>query len=493
MVMEEEHPMDEPTPKVVLETLKAEEEAKEVPAPAETAPDTPMDEMLSDSKSVRSAVSSKKESPATEEQVEEKKPEDKPVESVETPEVEEEKKEEEGAPAVAPTSEGKDNKAVKEAVEVEKEAEEDKESAKDEAAEVEDVSEEAKRETSKLKNIFKSIKSIKKKVKKMKTKRSSKNKEASPDEVQEPEPNPAEDHELDVPKLVDNKTVEDKLVDDSANPAQETPEEEKEDTDDEAAENEEIINSLRGTVLSLDEENKELKRRIMRMKAQLSGEPQQPFDERVTDTLATKEFENMSPDEKIKQLDSQVQKWQKLYLESNEIGASRIEKLEEGCDEVSTMAKSTSGNTNDDKESMGNNEDRILMLEYQLRESVKVLKTAQKKMVAQHEKEFHLQKTVDDLSEQINELNGQVQKANDSEANMKVQWEQEQKNKLEAEAQLAQERQRLDDFREDLGLAPLYKNEAAVVDDQVDQQIQQTNNSSIFCWGGGSSAQPISQ
>lgn len=474
--------MDEPTPKVVLETLEAEEQAKEVPAVAPVADDTPMDEMLSDTKSVRSQLSSKKASPATEEPVEEEKPEEEAVETAaESPVVEEEKKEEEAS--VAPTTEGKDDKPEDEAVEVQKEDEEDKESAKDEAAEVEDVSEEAKRETSKLKGLFgKMGKGIKKGVSKITTKRSAKNKqqslEESPEEVQEPEPNPA-DGELDVPKLVD-----------APNPALET--EEKEDTDDEAAENEEIINALRGNVLSLEEDNKELKKRIMIMKAKLSGEPLEPFDERVTDTLATKEFEIMSPDEKIKQLDTQVQKWQKLYLESNEIGPSRIEKLEEGCDEVSTMARSTSGNTNDGKESMGNNEDRILMLEYQLRESVKVLKTAQKKMVAQHEKEFHLQKTVDDLSEQINELNGQVQMANESEANMKMQWEQEQKNKLEAEAQLVQERQRLDDFREDLGLEPLYKNQATVVDDQMDQQIQQSNNSSIFCWGG-SSAQPISQ
>eukprot|EP00526_Cylindrotheca_closterium_P012109 CAMPEP_0113626414 /NCGR_PEP_ID=MMETSP0017_2-20120614/13660_1 /TAXON_ID=2856 /ORGANISM="Cylindrotheca closterium" /LENGTH=473 /DNA_ID=CAMNT_0000536593 /DNA_START=88 /DNA_END=1509 /DNA_ORIENTATION=- /assembly_acc=CAM_ASM_000147 len=473
--------MDEPTPKVIRETLEAEEKAKEVPAETAKSSETPMDEMLSDNKSLRSVGSSKKESPATEEQVEEEKPVEKTEEKpAEIPNVEEEKKEEEDAPVAPPTpvestTEGKDDKAAEEAVEVKKE-EEEKETAKEEAAEVEDISEEAKRETSKLKGMFKSIK---KRVSKLKTKKSSKNKDAPQEEVQEPEPNPA-DPELDVPKLVD----------DSAAPAPETPED-KEDTDDEAAENEEIIKSLRGTCLSLEEENKELKRRMMRMKAQLSGEPHLPFDERVTDTLATKEFENMTPDEKIKQLDSQVQKWQKLYLESNEIGPSRIEKLEEGCDEVSTMARSTSGNTHDDKESKGDNEDRILMLEYQLRESVKVLKTAQKKMVAQHEKEFHLQKTVDDLSEQINELNGQVQKANESEANMKTQWEEEQKNKLEAEAQLAQERQRLDDFREDLGLAPLYKNQATVADDQVDQQIQQTNNSSMFCWG--SSAQPISQ
>jgi len=510
--MEEEHPMDEPAPKVTRETLETKEEAEEAPSAAVPSSDTPMDEMLSDNKSLRSTTSSMKESPATEEKVEdetpveeekpaeeekteeeekpaeEEKPEEQPEETpeekpVETPEVEEEKKEEEDAP-VAPTTEGKDDEPVDEAAE-EKKEEEDKESAKEEAAEVEDVSDEAKRETSKLKTILGGMKkSIKKKVSKIKSKRSSKNKgsntkEQKPEEQskEKSEPNPADD-ELDVPKLVDDR----------ANPA----EEQKQDTDDEASENEEIIKNLRGAVLSLEDENKELQRRLLRMKAQAtSGDTQLPFDERVSDTLATKEFENMTPDEKIKQLDSQVQKWQKLYLESNEIGPSRIEKLEEGYDEASSMARSTSGATNDGKDSNNGNDDRILVLEYQLRESVKVLKTAQKKMVAQHEKEFHLQKTVDDLSEQINELNMQVKKANENEANMKMQMEQEQKSKLEAEAQLAQERQRLDDFREDLGLEPLYKDQATVVDDQVDQQIQQSNNSSIFCWG--SSVQPISQ
>lgn len=473
--MEEEHPMDEPTPKVKRETLEKKEETKEVASVAASTQDsaTPIDEMLSDNKSARSGG----ETPAAEDKVEEEKPADevKAEESVEVPVEttvveEEEKKEEEDAPALSAT-EGKDDKPDK-AIE----------SPKEEAAEVEDVSDEAKRETSKLKTILGGMKkSIKKRVSKMKTKRSKSKEpvpESKPEEEAEetPEPNPADD-ELDVPKQLDATVT----------PAQE---EEKEDTDDEAAENEELINNLRGTVLNLEEENKELQRRLLKLKAQASGDRELPFDERVSDTLATKEFENMTPDEKIKQLDSQVQKWQKLYLESNEIGPSRIEKLEEGCDEASTMARSTGGRSTDGKTGKTDNEDRILMLEYQLRESVKVLKTAQKKMVAQHEKEFHLQKTVDDLSEQINELNMQVQKANEAEANMKLKFEAEQKHRMETEAQLAQERQRLDDFREDLGLEPLYKNQATVVDDQVEQQIQ-ANNSSFFCWG--SPAQPISQ
>jgi len=474
MVMEAEHPMDEPAPEVVNET--------EVPpstvAPAEEDPaakslldeyNGPDDEKASEGKIVETE---KEESPATEEMENVATEEDKEGEKEEK--VADEKQEETAVPE-APATEGKDEsteEAAPDEEEKELDKESDKESAKEEAAEVEDVSEEAKRETNKLKTIFSGMrKSIKKKVKSIKEKKKSKSKSvpASGDEEQEA-------------KATSNENVDDN----DPNPAEESPED-KEDTDSESGEREGLIKNLRGSVLSLEEENKELKR-LMRA-ALASGEPEKPFDEPVSDALA-KEFETMTPNEKIKRLDSQVQKWQKLYLESNEIGPSRIERLEEGCDEASSMARSTDVHSTKEG-NKGEKEDRILMLEYQLRESVKVLKTAQKKMVAQHEKEFHLQKTVDDLSEQINELDGQVEKVKESEQQMKATLEQEEQQKLQALAELAQERERLDDFREDMGLAPLYKNQATIVDDQVEEQVQ-TNNSSIFCWGE-SPVQPISQ
>jgi chromosome segregation ATPase len=201
----------------------------------------------------------------------------------------------------------------------------------------------------------------------------------------------------------------------------------------------------------------------------------------MDDEVEVEDFEDMDPDEKIKSLEFQVEKWQKLYLEANEIGPSKVEKLEKGYDEASSIARSAS----DAQQS--ENEDRVLMLEYQLRESVKVLKTAQKKMVTQHEKEFHLQKTVEDLNEQILDLMVKLEKSKETNEEYKGHMEEAQQAKVEVEASLAAERQRLDDFREDLGLEPMYKSE--IVDDSLENQIQD-DNSSYFCFRP---AQPIEQ
>jgi predicted nucleic acid-binding Zn-ribbon protein len=251
----------------------------------------------------------------------------------------------------------------------------------------------------------------------------------------------------------------------------------KADTDSESGEKEDEIKQLRKKIQELQEDNLDLRCQVKVLKG-AGSEPEEPFDEKMSDEgktlLENESYEDMDPEEKIKSLEFQVGKWQKLYLESNEIGPSRVEKLEEGYDEASSIARSTNDEKND------HHEDRILMLEYQLRESVKVLKTAQKKMVGQHEKEFHLQKTVDDLSDQILDLTTKLENSKEEHEEFKGQLEEEQKAKAEVEAMLAAERQRLDDFREDLGLEPMYK--AEVADDSLENQIQD-DNSSYFCFG----------
>lgn len=321
-----------------------------------------------------------------------------------------------------------------------------------------DASVAAKRETDKLKAIMKTTrqslkgagKSIKKNVKALKKagkKKMGKSKSGVPEEISTP------------------KEVAEEEVD----PA-------KADTDSESGEKEEEIKQLQKKIDDLQQDNLTLRGQVK----ELSGfEPEEPFDETVSDeervVLEKKSYEDMDPEEKIMSLEFQVQKWQKLYLESNDIGASRVEKLEDGYDEASSIARGTNDEKKDDQE------DRVLMLEYQLRESVKVLKTAQKKMVAQHEKEFHLQKTVDDLSDQILDLTTKLEDSKEANEELKCQLEAEQQAKAGVEASLTAERQRLDDFREDLGLEPMYKSEVVVADETLENQIQD-DNSSFFCF-----------
>jgi hypothetical protein len=310
-----------------------------------------------------------------------------------------------------------------------------------------DVSVAARRETDKLKAIMKTTrmslkvagKSIKKNVKALKKagkKKMGKSKSGIPQEIVTP-----------------------KGIDES-DPA-------KADTDSESGEKEDIVKQMRKKIKKLQEDNVDLRTKVKLLKG---AEPEEPFDEKMSD----EERNFLNPEEKIKSLEFQVGKWQKLYLESNEIGPSRVEKLEEGYDEASVIARSTNDENKDE------HDDRVLMLEYQLRESVKVLKTAQKKMVSQHEKEFHLQKTVDDLSDQILDLTTKLENSKDANEELKGQLEEELKAKAVVEASLAAERQRLDDFREDLGLEPMYK--AEIVDDSLENQIQD-DNSSYFCFG----------
>jgi hypothetical protein len=325
-----------------------------------------------------------------------------------------------------------------------------------------DASVAAKRETDKLKAIMETTrkgfkgarKSIKKNVKALKKagkKKMGKSKSGVPQEIV-------------APKGIDDE------IDDPA----------KADTDSESGEKEDEMKLLQKKIRELQADNVDLKGQVKVWK--VLAEPEEPFDEKMMDDeVEVEDFDDMDPDEKIKSLEFQVEKWQKLYLEANEIGPSKVEKLEKGYDEASSIARSAS----DAQQS--ENEDRVLMLEYQLRESVKVLKTAQKKMVTQHEKEFHLQKTVEDLNEQILDLMVKLEKSKETNEEYKGHMEEAQQAKVEVEASLAAERQRLDDFREDLGLEPMYKSE--IVDDSLENQIQD-DNSSYFCFRP---AQPIEQ
>eukprot|EP00980_Cylindrotheca_fusiformis_P004484 scaffold956_cov97-Cylindrotheca_fusiformis.AAC.1 len=379
----------------------------------------------------------------------------------------------------------------------------------------EEASKAAKKETDKLKAIMKTTmkttkkglkgagKSIKKNVKALKQASKKKmnkcNKSGIPIEVSTT-PKDLKDHSNNT-----NHEEEDGQELDPAN---------KVDTDSESGEKEEEIKILQTKVELLQEDNLELRGQIKNLKAAaaaaasssilFSEHHDEPFDEKMSDTertmLARKAYEEMTYKEKVVSLEAQVNKWQMLYLESNK----KKDKEEEEGDDEGTATTATGGGGGADTTSVAKSaataeekkdeeeqppkqqdEDRILMLEYQLRESVKVLKTAQKKMVAQHEKEFHLQKTVDDLSDQILQLSTKLDHTKEANEDLKHQLEGIQQQKADLEAELATERQVLDDFREDLGLEPMYKNQQLVVaehEDALDDQIQ-SENSSCFCFG----------